>query len=202
MKRTLFLFILLISFQIITAQQINIKGKVLNYLGNPIPFVNVIVENTQFGTTTDEEGNFSLYVTQLPAVLTFSHISYEEKKVKVVDQEFLTIILKERVLELEKIFVSATRAEKGKTPIAFSSLTKEEIAQIYTVEDVPMVLTYEPGIYAYSESGNGTGYSYVSIRGFDQSKIAVMIDNVPLNDNESHQVYWVDHTDRLNKHFD
>jgi iron complex outermembrane receptor protein len=56
---------------------------------------------------------------------------------------------------------------------------------------------FDPGIYAYSESGNGTGYSYVSIRGFDQSKIAVMIDNVPLNDNESHQVYWVDHGDVL-----
>ena len=197
MKRTFFLIILLVSFQIITAQQINVKGKVLNSSGNPVPYVNVIVENTQLGTTTDEEGNFSLYVTQLPTVLIFSHISYEEKKVKVVDQEFLTITLKEKVLELEKIFVSAIRAEKGKTPIAFSNITKEEIAQIYTVEDVPMVLAYEPGIYAYSESGNGTGYSYVSIRGFDQSKIAVMIDNVPLNDNESHQVYWVDHTDIL-----
>ena len=54
---------------------------------------------------------------------------------------------------------------------------------------LPMVLAMEPGIYSYSESGNGTGYSYVSIRGFDQSRIAVMMDNVPLNDNESHQVY-------------
>ncbi|MFH1852082.1 MAG: TonB-dependent receptor [Candidatus Neomarinimicrobiota bacterium] len=61
----------------------------------------------------------------------------------------------------------------------------------------PMILALEPGVYAYSESGNGTGYSYVSIRGFDQSRIAVMLDNVPLNDNESHQVYWVDHADIL-----
>ena len=96
MKRTFFLIIPLVSFQIITAQQVNVKGKVLNSSGNPVPYVNVIVENTQLGTTTDEEGNFSLYVTQLPTVLTFSHISYEEKKVKVVDQEFLTITLKEK----------------------------------------------------------------------------------------------------------
>ena len=60
-----------------------------------------------------------------------------------------------------------------------------------------MVLSTEPGVWAYSESGNGTGYSYLSIRGFDQSRIGVMIDGVPLNDNESHQVYWVDHGDIL-----
>ncbi len=60
-----------------------------------------------------------------------------------------------------------------------------------------MVLRREPGIYAYSESGSGTGYSYVSIRGFDQSRISVLIDGVPLNDNESHEVYWVDHGDIL-----
>ncbi|MDO9547858.1 MAG: TonB-dependent receptor, partial [Candidatus Marinimicrobia bacterium] len=35
------------------------------------------------------------------------------------------------------------------------------------------------------------------IRGFDQSRIAVMMNNVPLNDNESHQDYWVDHGDVL-----
>jgi len=52
-------------------------------------------------------------------------------------------------------------------------------------------------LHRYSESGNGTGYSYISIRGFDQSRIAVMIDNVPLNDNENHEVYWVDHGDIL-----
>ena len=60
-----------------------------------------------------------------------------------------------------------------------------------------MVLSTEPGVWAYSESGNGTGYSYASIRGFDQSRIAVLFDGVPMNDNESHQVYWVDHGDLL-----
>ena len=60
-----------------------------------------------------------------------------------------------------------------------------------------MVLASEPGVWSYSESGNGTGYSYATIRGFDQSRIAVLLDGVPLNDNESHQVYWVDHGDLL-----
>ena len=102
------------------------------------------------------------------------------------------------VLQGQDINISATRAIPGVTPVAYSSLMPEEINTHFTIEDVPMVLSYEPGIYAWSESGNGTGYSYVSIRGFDQSQIAVMLDNVPMNDNESHQVYWVDHGNILN----
>ena len=101
------------------------------------------------------------------------------------------------VLEGDEINVNANRAISGVTPVSFSNLTAKEIETRYTSEDVPMVLSTEPGVWAYSESGNGTGYSYLSIRGFDQSRIGVMIDGVPLNDNESHQVYWVDHGDIL-----
>ena len=95
------------------------------------------------------------------------------------------------------IDVSAYRAISGLTPVSFSTLTMDEISMKYTAQDIPMVLASEPGVWSYSESGNGTGYSYASIRGFDQSRIAVLLDGVPLNDNESHQVYWVDHGDLL-----
>jgi iron complex outermembrane receptor protein len=109
----------------------------------------------------------------------------------------IIINLEPIVLKGTKVDVVATRVIPGVTPVAFSSLTNEEISSLYTAEDVPMVLSSETGVHAYSESGNGTGYSYISIRGFDQSRIAVMIDNVPLNDNENHEVYWVDHGDIL-----
>ncbi|SVB83600.1 uncharacterized protein METZ01_LOCUS236454, partial [marine metagenome] len=100
-------------------------------------------------------------------------------------------------LEGDEINVSASRAVLGVTPVSFSNLSAKEIETRYSAEDAPMVLSTEPGIWSYSESGNGTGYSYLSIRGFDQSRISVMLDGVPLNDNESHQVYWVDHGDIL-----
>jgi len=39
------------------------------------------------------------------------------------------------------------------------------------------------------------GYSHLKIRGFDQKRIGVMINGIPLNDPEDHQVYWVDMPD-------
>ncbi len=61
-----------------------------------------------------------------------------------------------------------------------------------------MVLDMEPGVYAYSDAGNGSGYTYLNIRGFSQDRIGVMYNGVPLNDPEAHAVYWVDHGDILN----
>jgi len=176
-------------------QEITVSGTVIDALNqHPIAGVNIYTKDR--GTTSDKQGRFTLTV-DLGTSLTIAHIRYETVKV-VAQTSPVKIQLTPVVLQGEPVFVRATRAIVGETPVAFSNVNLEEINTRYTVEDVPMILAYEPGVYAYSESGNGTGYSYVSIRGFDQSRIAVLLDNVPLNDNESHQVYWVDHGDILN----
>src|SRR5678815_1598433 len=72
-----------------------------------------------------------------------------------------------------------------------------EIERANWGQDTPMALASLPGAYAYSDAGNGIGYSYLSLRGFPQRRISVLVDGVPLNDPESHEVYWIDHPDLL-----
>jgi len=186
-------YYLLFLISNLLAETITVSGRVLDKNNNPIPGVNIYSGTA--GVVSQADGSFSLEVTE-SSQISYSHIGYKNVEIH-PSSKYSIIYMDLDILHGEGIQISASRAIPGITPSAFSILSKEEIAQNYTIEDVPMVLASEPGIYAYSESGNGTGYSYVSIRGFDQSKIAVMIDNVPLNDNESHQVYWVDHADVL-----
>ena len=47
-------------------------------------------------------------------------------------------------------------------------------------------------MYAYSDAGSGLGYTYLKIRGFDQRRVGVLFNGIPLNDPEDHQVCWVD----------
>jgi len=170
-----------------------ITGKVISSrTGQPIEFANIMLD-TGAGTYTDTNGEFVLEHGQIPGRITISHIAYKDTSFIARSNELGIIRLNPTVIHGKDVFVTALRAVEGVTPVAFSNVTSEEIKSRYTVEDVPMILAMEPGVYSYSESGNGTGYSYVQIRGFDQSRIAVMLDNVPLNDNESYQVYWVDH---------
>ncbi len=89
------------------------------------------------------------------------------------------------------ITVEAGRAT-DRSPVTFTNLSANEISRRNSATDLPMVLNTVPGIYSYSEAGSGLGYSYLRIRGFDQSKVAVMVNGMPLNDPESHMVYWVD----------
>ncbi len=171
-----------------------VSGHIYNGVTNkPIIGVNIIIGN--IGTTTDEFGGFSINVIDQSRIKIVM-IGYESEIIDFTIDE-IKIYLEPIAIQGIPIEVVATRVIPGVTPVAYSNLTARDIAAHYSVEDVPMILSTEPGIHAYSESGNGTGYSYVSIRGFDQSRIAVMLDNVPLNDNESHQVYWVDHADIL-----
>lgn len=100
------------------------------------------------------------------------------------------------VVVLPVIEVSTARAD-SRSPIARSVLDREELERVSWGQDTPMALATLPGAYAYSDAGNGIGYSYLSIRGFPQRRISVLIDGVPLNDPESHEVYWIDHPDLL-----
>jgi len=191
MKYIFFLTATLIST--LFSQLTEVSGVVFDNKSK-IPLEGVNISSNEVGTVTNKDGKFRLLVDDENEII-FSFIGYETISTKIKPQ--MTIFMNPSVLRGDEIVVSATRAVSGKTPVSFSNLTLKEIETRNTAQDIPMVLASEPGVWAYSESGNGTGYSYVSIRGFDQSRIGVMIDGVPLNDNESHQVYWVDHGDLL-----
>ncbi len=105
------------------------------------------------------------------------------------------IPLSDRVVPLDTVAVNSQLARPGVTPTPFTSLGPQDIRRDYHGQDLPMLLADTPGAYAYSDAGNGIGYSYLQIRGFPQRRIAVTINGIPLNDPESREVYWIDHPD-------
>jgi iron complex outermembrane receptor protein len=104
---------------------------------------------------------------------------------------------KDTVYVLSPVIVTAMRARERETPVTFTNLTPRELRERYSVQDVPVLLAELPSITTYSENGNGIGYNYINIRGFDQRRISVMINGVPQNDPEDHNVYWIDFPDLL-----
>ncbi|MEO6939193.1 MAG: TonB-dependent receptor plug domain-containing protein [Candidatus Kapaibacterium sp.] len=84
---------------------------------------------------------------------------------------------------------------EGKTPAAFETVTRAEIKQVLTEQDIPTLLSAMPSATSYSQSGTDVGYSFLSIRGFDSRRISVMVNGIPQNDPEDHTVYWIDMPD-------
>ena len=91
----------------------------------------------------------------------------------------------------EEVFVNATRAGEH-TPMAYSTVTKEDISKNNIAQDIPYLLGYTPSLVVSSDAGTGVGYTNINIRGTDVKRINVTIDGIPVNDAESHGVWWVD----------
>ncbi|MBK7259092.1 MAG: TonB-dependent receptor [Ignavibacteriae bacterium] len=104
----------------------------------------------------------------------------------------VTVVLMPTVLPGQPMTVTATRGRERETPAAFSTLEGQSLRERHTVQDIPALLAELPSTTYYSESGNGIGYTYLNIRGFDARRIAVMVNGIPQNDPEDHNVYWLD----------
>lgn len=103
-----------------------------------------------------------------------------------------------RVRQLERVLISAVRAQ-GLAPVSQKTITKEEIDRRYFGQDVPLVLQgATPSLTSYAETGNYWGYSYMRLRGIDQSRINLTIDGIPLNDPEDQVLYFADFPDLAN----
>lgn len=101
---------------------------------------------------------------------------------------------KETEVVLDEVLISAIRA-KTSTPMTFSNLSKKEIAKRNLGQDIPIMLNYLPSVVSSSDAGAGIGYTYMRVRGSDDSRINVTINGIPYNDPESQGTYWVNIND-------
>lgn len=95
----------------------------------------------------------------------------------------------------ESIDIDALKSIERFTPVTFENIDRKTIEQKFTMQDLPGFLNGAVSINSYSESGSNVGYSYMTLRGFDQRRISILINGIPQNDPEDHQVYWVDISD-------
>jgi iron complex outermembrane receptor protein len=96
---------------------------------------------------------------------------------------------------LQGVTISPITAAGRNSPVTFSEFSREEINLRTSVQDLPVMLSEMPSMTTYSENGNGIGYTYLNLRGFDQRRLSVTINGVPQNDPEDHNVYWIDFPD-------
>ena len=96
------------------------------------------------------------------------------------------------VRELDEVVVNAPVAQVTNNHTA---LTREQLNQSNTGQNLPFLLSSTPALVATSDDGLGIGYTYFRIRGTDHTRINMTLNDVPLNDSESQTVFWVNMTD-------
>lgn len=178
--------------------QESLSGKVLDAQSNqPLVGASVWIQKLGKGAVTDEKGVFTL--VKLPTgeiQIKVSYLGFEEFE-RTVNLPFsgeLLVSLQARDLLTEEFVVSATRASES-TPTTFQTISKEEIAKRNLGQDIPILLNFTPSVVTHSDAGAGVGYTGLRIRGTDQTRINATVNGIPLNDAESHGVFWVNMPD-------
>ena len=96
--------------------------------------------------------------------------------------------------DLQQIEVVSTRA-RTTTPVAYTDITREEIERNSYGQDIPFLLALTPSMVATTETGIGIGATSMRLRGTDATRLNVTANGVPLNNPDSHAMYWYDTPD-------
>ena len=143
-------------------------------------------------TSTEAQGTFSLaWDGASPIEVRF--LGYQTR-VLVPTQNPVNIRLAPAAAPLKEVVVSPLRATAN-TPVAYTNLSAEELAARNDGRDIPLILNQTPSMVTTSDAGAGIGYTGMRIRGSDITRINVTINDIPLNDPESHGVFWVNTPD-------
>lgn len=177
--------------------QFSISGQVFDEEKKPLAGANVVLVGTQQGTITNSKGYFYfLKVPQGNYQLQVSFVGCEpyQEEIELQADWNSSIALRYDNILAEEIIVKSTRAGK-KSPIAKTNVAKEEIEQRNLGQDIPFLLSMTPSFVATSDAGTGVGYTNFRIRGTDANRINITVNGIPMNDAESHGVWWVNMPD-------
>jgi iron complex outermembrane receptor protein len=196
MKKLFFLWAMLLISSAAVAQSA-VTGSVRSKDGEALVGANVVLLGTGRGSTSDLNGKFEIKnVSPGKYSLRVSFMGYESylQELELPFAGPLEISLNPSSILSEEFIVYATRASE-RTPTTFKTVSREEIAKLNLGQDIPVLLNFTPSVVTHSDAGAGVGYTGLRIRGSDQTRINVTINGIPLNDAESHGVFWVNKPD-------
>ncbi len=193
----------LIAFAALSAlflqmQAQTISGRVTSKTdGKPLPGASIIVQSTKAGVQAGANGEFEIQLEKGKTYqLTATFVGFEPMTKTVVVQQNTVVNFDLEVSNewLEQVNVTALRAGDN-SPMAHQDLNKEDIEERNQGQDMPYILEQTTSIVTTSDAGAGVGYTGMRIRGSDQTRINVTINGIPVNDAESHGVFWVNTPD-------
>ncbi len=192
-KILFFSFTFLFFTNFVFSQKAIIKGVIKDdEVGETLINATIMVKELQgVGVVTDFDGNYNIELDEGEYTFVISYVGFQtiEKKVNAKSNKITYLNASLKSIVINEVVVVADIAKTRETPVAFTNILPAKIEEELAAQDMPMVLNSTPGVYA-TQQGGGDGDARITIRGFSQENIAVMLDGIPMNDMESGRVYW------------
>lgn len=175
-----------IAVQAQTSSLSYIKGKVETADHHPAEFIQVLIKNTQFGTQSNERGEFSFQAPHGKQTLVIQSIACHR-------QELEIIIPKDDTLQLPVIQIIENKQQLGEVVVTGQFEPQSVRNSVYRVRsisaerieakaavDLKSILENEAGIRFTNDLT--TGESDIQLMGMSGQNVKILIDGVPMID--------------------
>lgn len=161
-----------------------IRGTIKDIHGDILVGATISIKGTPVGTTSDENGNFSLTISDDVSFFVISYIGYVEQEIEIGDQTSFDIILEEQSTQLsEVVIVGYGKQSRYKVSSALQQISTEELEvdkrPISTIESalvgsIPgLVLTQSSG-----QLGDAANIQIRSVASLNNNNALILVDGI------------------------
>ena len=195
MRKSFFLIWMAILFALpfnVFAQTKTVTGKITNQNNDPIPRATVQVKGSTIAVTANDDGVFSINLSDRNSVLVVSSVNYESREVKAGDRSVINIQLQSSG-ELSEVVVTALGITRQKRSLGYSaqSVGAVEIAESHQSNLVNALQGKVAGVTITSAGGGPGQGANILIRGVNSLTLGTqplfVVDGVPIDNSTSSQ---------------
>ena len=167
-------------------QLTTIKGTVTDENGNPLAGASIVEKGTVNGTQSDFDGNFSIDVNDINAVIVFSYVGFLTKEVAVNNQTTITVTLQEDSAELDEVVVTALGIKKERKTLTYSAqdIKGDDLTRVKQTNIINSLSGKSAGITITKSSSGVGGAVKVVLRGNSSTtnnNPLYVIDGIPMS---------------------
>ena len=194
MYKKIKLMVVLIITSTSTFAQFTVTGKILDQETlTGIEIVNITVNDQSSGSSSSSDGTFQIITNDSKVFLTFTSIGYKQKtlnlRINKSKTELGIIYLQPQPYSLDEISINAGISDQIELPVSISTISANLIETELGDRPLPLIMQNVPGVFS-SRKGGGSGDSKLSIRGFQQENVSLLLNGIPINSIENGLVFW------------
>ena len=165
--------------------QTQVTGTVTSEDGSPIPGVNVVVQGSNNGATTDFDGNFSIAATS-GDVLSISYVGFVTQAVTLTDETNLNVTLQESFDQLDEIIITGYGSRKRSSLTgAIAKIGGDDVAAIQANRADEALAGKLAGVFIQNQNGEPGAAPKIQIRAASSisgdSNPLVVVDGYPIS---------------------
>ncbi|MFY0604520.1 MAG: TonB-dependent receptor [Flavobacteriaceae bacterium] len=174
-----FILVFMLSF---TVNAQTIKGKITGTDGEALPYMNVVEKGTTNGTTSDDNGEFSITVKKMPTVLVVSSLGFKTVEQEVTGTAYLTIVVEEGGVALDEVVLLGSRNKNrtvANTPVPVDIIDITELVSAGPQVSVNDILNFVAPSFTSTSQTVSDGTDHIdpaALRGLGPDQVLVLIN--------------------------